>query len=195
MSEALRPGTKQILLSFITHGDTRKNDADTTYTYSQSVQIPFLPLGLLFWGETKDTFIRGVRVGPMVEVDINSGRIPAHYFKAGRSIEQIRELAAQGELHGAVKAHQVIEMSEAPPGWSLHVSVQGPFEEFCMWGLTYADGHPHRRVELACDKDSNWVATLSDMKLERDVPTLIAKAPRADLAAQLLIGLQHRGHS
>jgi hypothetical protein len=132
---SLRPGTKQVLLSFPGQELRRQGPKSLHETYTNR---PFLPLGLMFWGATQDTFVTAVRVGNDMGLDASSlgMRLPALYFQAGKTFAELAALAEVGELNGAVELRQLVQLGVAYTGNTLRVEVEGPFESFCMWGLT-----------------------------------------------------------
>lgn len=144
------PGTKQVLLDFPTAGmEARPQFAKTARTLTTVVHRPFLPMGLIFWGVTEDTYVTRIRVGAMAEGSVSdSGRIPARLFETKLALTELRRLADQGDLHGAVDPRSVMEMEDACTGACVALEVVGPMRDVCMWGLTYTDGYPSSEITI-----------------------------------------------
>lgn len=200
---SLRPGTKQVLLSF---PNARAQPSGHVAMHSSGVYTAFLPLGLMFWGATEETFVRSVRVGNQVHVDLSTqeGRIPARYFQAGKTFSELLALADVGELQGAVEARQVLKMTQANAGSLVGVQVEGPFESFCMWGLT-RDGEPPLLVRIARQTKQgplrpeepsldNWLGELIARELEGDRVEFECEGPTPEVVSGLVASFmaQHK---
>lgn len=187
------PGTRQVLLAF-GEGSIRPRDVGgrSADVYSEQVQRPFLPKGLIIWGATGDTLVHGVRVGNMSELDVGGcSPVPGLYFAQGRSFEEIVRLAEAGELVLSTAARQQLEMHEALPGTLVVVSISGPYDRLCMWGTTYVQGGPHRRAVVeALGEGRGFLARLDEVTLGGVRTVLDVTAPDAQTAAQLLAGLE-----
>lgn len=153
------PGTKQILFTF---PRSQKPDsvrllggAQSTLELSAPVYRPFLPLGLFVWGATSDTLVSAVLVGPQHEASQSCEPIPARYFSEGRSMEELQRLADAGELSLSVEQRRVIEMAVAEVGQTVTVRMTGPFEDVCLWGLTYSQQWPLLTQRIS---PSTWIA-------------------------------------
>lgn len=147
MSDVRPPiaGTKQVLVDFPGTGAS----GEGTTTSCTVVHRPFLPMGLLFWGATDETFVTRIQSGVMSEGSLSGeGRIPARLFETDRSLTELRRLAELGELSGAVDARSVIEMEALPVGGVLSVGVQGPLRTLLAWGYTHVDGYPFTEVSI-----------------------------------------------
>ncbi len=201
---SLRPGTKQVLLSFpIPHS---VGSAGMTMNHQVMVTGPFVPLGLLFWGATEDTYVRNVRVGNTFAVDINhiEARIPARYFETGRTFADLLALADAGELQGAIEPRQVIQMAQADLGNMIGVQVEGPFESFCMWGLTGEGRLPllvrvDRQVKQGPLRPEeppleSWLGEVIERELAGDRVAFEVEGPSPEVVSGLIAAFMARKH-
>lgn len=188
-----RPGVRQTLVGFEGHG-ARTLDLPSAkmMTWTTSLHSEFLPLGLLFWGATHETFVTDVRVGNQSgQVSRGVARIPARYFETGKSFDELVELAEQGELALEVKERQLLQMNTVGLGVYLQVGTEGPFESFCLWGLSPVSFEQKltsniERVEN--DKGlTGYRGTLVRSTLVGDITEYEAKAPSEASIVQLLI--------
>lgn len=185
------PGTKQVLLTFGDNFQERSLYGRDVRTFTEMPQLPFLPLGLFIWGATNETLVHAVKCGNMTEVELGgSSPIPGRYFEQGRSFEDIERLAAAGELELAVEARQQLMMSEVSHGMHVTVALSGPFERFCLWGRTYAEGIRNRRAVVERIESGAYAGRLDHVGLAGIRTVLDVTAPDARVAADLLIGLQ-----
>lgn len=196
---SLRPGTRQILLSF-PGGDVIQS-AGNKSTHHTFVYQAFLPLGLLLWGATDETFVKRIRIGSTSDGDLASwgeGAIPGRYFEARKSFAELQRLAELGELIGAVDAMQVLQMREAEPGCQITVDIDGPVTQFCMWGLTH-DGEslPPKLARVVYQRKQgpirpeepelgSWLGEVIERRLSGDTPVFEVEAPTAEVAASLI---------
>lgn len=192
---SLRPGTRQILLSFPGQDLLRNAPHSLHSTY---LNRPFLPLGLLFWGATDETFVTGVRVGNQRDLDASSvgTRIPARYFEAGKTFAELSALADVGELQGAVELRQLLQLGEVYSGNQVNVEVEGPFESFCMWGLT-SDGQAPMLVRVQKQVKSgplrleeppleSWLGEVIRRELAGDRVTFEVEGPSPEVVSGLI---------
>jgi len=131
------PGTRQVLFTFPQLAPT-PGETGVLYHFSQCAHRPFLPLGLFVWGARPDTMIERLLVGNQHEGSLTQAPVPARYFETGRSMVELEALADQGELELSIEQRRVIEMDVAEVGSHVGLSIRGPFEDVCFWGLTYA---------------------------------------------------------
>lgn len=188
----LLPGTRHVVLAFDAQSVRRPRGAGEAQQFAQQVQTPFLPKGLMIWGATRDTFVQGVKVGNVSELEIGGyASIPGLYFEQGRSFEDILRLADAGELELSVQARQQLEMSEAAPGVMVSVTLSGPYERFCLWGVTYVTGGPHRRARVEALSDTlSFAGRIDELTLSGVRTVLEVTAPTAQIATELLVGLE-----
>lgn len=139
--------------------------------------VPFLPLGLAFWGATKDTYVNEVRIGNMSAAKASSDRIPARFFETGLSFEELARLAEQGELEGYLHDRQCLMMQEAYVGNTVRVEVEGPFETFVMWGRTYIDGFDNMSRVSIVSEDGHFRGTLYQSRLAGEFKRFEVTAP------------------
>lgn len=186
------PGTKQVLLAF-NQGHVRPRDVSGRHveSYTEYVNLPFLPKGLMLWGATGDTLVHTVKVGNTTEVEIGGlAPMPGLYFAQGRSFEDIVRLADAGELDVSIEARQQLEMNEAYPGNTVSVSLSGPCDRLVLWGVTYSLGGPHRRAVVEALAGGGFSARLDEVTLRGIATVLDVTAPDAASAASLLVGLE-----
>lgn len=142
------PGTRQVLLGF-DEGVRPAPLLAARTTLRAIAHRPFLPLGLLLWGVTDDTYVTRIQVGNLSDGNVSGqGRIPARLFETHRSLTELRRLAELGELPGAIDARAVMEMEAACVGALVTVELEGPCVNACLWGLTYTDGYPFTEIEV-----------------------------------------------
>lgn len=141
------PGTHQVLFTFKRDKKAEKQLAlsalhSGVIALSETAQRPFLPLGLFVWGATADTLVERVLIGRQHEASLTQHPIPARFFETGRSMAELQALADAGELVLSVEQRRVIEMEVAEVGNNISLAVRGPFEDVCLWGLTYSQQWP-----------------------------------------------------
>lgn len=141
------PGTRQVLVGF-DFDRTCVRPATTQTSLVEVAHRPFLPLGLLLWGTTSDTFVQRVSVRNLCELSLSSTRLPARYFESGRSMAEVIALADRGELELTLAERQVLEMEVAEVGNQLLVQLEGPFSDACLWGLTYTSSGPTKTATI-----------------------------------------------
>lgn len=188
----LLPGTRQVLLTF-NEGKIRERQLGDSRIecYNVMPHLSFLPKGLMIWGATGDTLVHSVKVGNMSELEVGGyAPIPGRYFEQGRSFEDLQRLADAGELELAVEQRQILDMSEAAPGVGISVQISGPYDRFCLWGLTYSGGNPHRRAQVTGAADGTFSARLDEVTLRGVATVLEVTAPDATTAAHLLAALE-----
>jgi hypothetical protein len=158
------PGTKQILFPL----GSQELAQSPLYTCVSHVLCkpahrPFLPLGLFVWGATADTYVEAILVGNQHEASLPCEPIPALYFAEGRSMLDLQRLADSNELELSVEQRRVIEMEVAETGQNITVRMTGPFDNVCLWGLTYAQRWPQlTQVIEHVQKPVTWGIELGD---------------------------------
>lgn len=187
----LLPGTRHALLSFDMPSRTRDVHGRAVATFSETPQLPFLPLGLILWGATDETLVHGVKVGNMTEVEVGGfSPIPGRYFEQGRSFEDLQRLADAGELESAIDLRQQLMMDEAQPGTMVSVSLSGPCDRFVVWGRTYEQGvRPYSRAAIERLESGAYSGRLDYVGLKGIRTVLDVSTPDAQSAATLLVGL------
>lgn len=194
------PGTQQILLPF--QQPQGQQRADVTSFLHEQCQRPFLPLGLFLWGSTAETWITRLSVGNRYEGSLSHNPIAGRYFESGRTMEQLLELAAAGELELSVEARQVLVMGVAMPGVNVCLDISGPYQAACLWGLTYAFGGPVTAVVVEKADHANqshvsgFKGSIVERRLGGDVATHEVWAPSEDSVCRLLgqLGRSQREH-
>jgi hypothetical protein len=136
------PGTKQVLFPFPKEQSRQTTMLHDTRTLVEQCHRPFLPLGLFVWGAQAETYVNAIRVGNQHEGALQSSPVPARYFSEGRSMAELQKLADAGELAISVEQRRVLEMAVGEVGNTLSVEIRGPFEDACLWGLTYEGQWP-----------------------------------------------------
>jgi hypothetical protein len=152
-----RAGTRQVLVPLQPgrggFGPTPRIEKRNGLTCIEvDVAMAFGPLGLFLWGGVDgETYVHDLRSTNWIEGLVSSGRIPGRFFSAGKSFEELQELARRHELGQAVRPEQLLEMHEVPPNGRVGVAIEGPFVDACFWGLTYqagASGGPQLKATL-----------------------------------------------
>lgn len=186
------PGTKQVLLSF-SEALRRPRDVGgrSVDTYCEQIQIPFLPKGLIVWGTDDSTMVHSIKVGNISEAEIGGcAPIPGRYFEQGRSFEEIQRLAEAGELDVSLEARQQLDMTEAFPGGMVSIAISGSYERLCMWGVTYANGRPHRKASVQLLESGGYCGRVDEVGLSGIRTVLDVTAPDVKAVTELLVGLQ-----
>jgi hypothetical protein len=187
--------TRQVILPFALDPPEQSVMYGSTYRRSSTTQVdvPFLPLGLLFWGATKDTFVSSVRSGNMAEVGAAHRPIPARYFEARKTFAELIALAEKGELPKHIADNQILEMHEISPGCMMSVETIGPYESFCVWGTTYRAEQPR---QLACISKSGdrFNGVISDRTLRGTRPLFTVETPSEDSCSELLSSFMRKQH-
>lgn len=137
------PGTRQVLFTFARVGERPYGGSTRLVGVAHRA---FRPLGLFLLGATSETYVLGVFVGHCSEVSLNQGRIPGRYFQTDQSMEELQALAEAGEIALTVQQRQMLEMETAEVGNNIAVEIEGPFEDVCLWGLTYEFGGPVKSI-------------------------------------------------
>ncbi len=201
------PGTAQVLFTFPSsrapQGQASLRLPGSSLCLTQHVMRPFLPLGLFVWGATAESTVESIRVGAQHEGTITAHPMPARYFETGRSMAELRALAEAGELELTVEERQVLEMEVADVGHQVSVCIKGPFEDVCLWGLTYAQRWPlltqtieyaSSPVTFGVDLGENWSGfrgRVIEHHLGGDRVISNVYAPSEDSVCRLLVAARH----
>lgn len=154
LQRKLPEGAMQLLLSCETlppPAVTRSFGVKENHSWHLSPYQVFQPLGLLFWGATEDTFITRMQIGNQEGASISGARLPAKYFSTGRSFDELKKLAAQGELQLSIPERQILDCPLLEMNCHLRVETVGPFESFCAWGIIHPDYANFRTVKVVCN--------------------------------------------
>jgi hypothetical protein len=164
------------------------------HTWQEFPQLMFKPMGILFWGATDQTYIKSVRCGNSHEVAVGGvDNIPARYFEAGKSFEEMKKLAELGELELSIPQRQIISMSTLEIGNSVSITTSGPFKNFCMWGKT-PDGYGPLPQEVVIEKSgAEFKASVSQLTLDGPQELLVIRAPTSEDCAIIIAGSRPRG--
>lgn len=167
-------------------------------TLTSTVQVKFLPLGLLLWGATAETWVTNIRVGNRYEgcADFTS-RIPGRYFAASKTMRQLIELAELGELEGAVEPRQILTMSEAAPGTHVGFDVEGPLDAACFWGISQTGPMLPLRARITEEtvqgplrpeerRETRFVGVIIESRLGGDETVFEASGPTPESVSTLL---------
>ena len=199
------PGTAQVLFTFASSrapkGPASLRLPGSTLCLSQQVMRPFLPLGLFVWGATAESSVESIRIGAQHEGTVTTYPIPARYFETGRSMAELQALADAGELElsldvGATEIND--EMEVADVGHSVSVTLGGPFEDVCLWGLTYAQRWPLLTQRIVADGDGKdavggFHGQVIEHHLGGDRIISNVYAPSEDSVCRLLVAARHAG--
>ena len=130
-------------------------------------------------------------MGNQLVGSVTDARIPARYFETGHSFERIQGLADRGELALSVADRAMLEMWPAYRGVYITVATDGPFENFCMWGVT-GDVTVQREIRVRpVDRDKggfveSYRGQVIDHTLAGERVRFEASAPSEDAVTTLL---------
>jgi hypothetical protein len=163
------------------------DEAGLPRTLQQTVFRPFLPLGLLIVNPEPGAEVRRMTAGNHFEGELSGSPMPASWFDAGKSLEELRALAERGELLTTVQQRQMLEMAEMGVGNVMTVEVSGKMEAVAFWGLTYrSHSQPVLEVEIEGTSDHGQVtAKVSRLCLAGSISVFRCKTFTHDSAVQL----------
>lgn len=191
-------GTRQMVIGFHPFKGSERNPPDQVISLCETLPTEFLPLGLFFWGATKETLV-SVRCGNVCQGGYNP--IPAQLFETGRGFNELLALAERNEI-SVPKGCQLFEMEEISPQVMLTLQIQGPFENVAAWGLVYErNRRPYTRIEVEYKEGSRHdgpiehfhVGRLIEFTLRGERVALEVKSPTEEGACRLLESFSKKG--
>lgn len=188
----LRPGVRQTLIAFSPSEGKQSFRAippgREVKHVAERFHIEVLPLGLVIWGATEETFVVNIQVGNCYQFQSYlPAKVPARYFEPQKNMtfERLGELGARGELGQAFLDRQILPMNVAHPGVHIHVETEGPFESLAMWGII-REGHTPLEIVVRAAELGGFEGEVIEHGFLSDRSVFAAKAVTESGCSELL---------